>query len=175
MTKYRHLNLALYVRPICLLLCCALAAPHVTLAAALGTPRKVLVSGAAGVTTGGAPQGEVTRPDDPQAQARAEEKLAAAAGGTPLAKSPDERGGAPNRDEADRRTAGKNVSRGSTMKNAPASVLRRVVPAPEKSGAAVTANKPGAETPTLGNILGETPSPVFSVASGAATAPLAGK
>jgi Tol biopolymer transport system component len=170
MTKLRHLNLAPYVRLICLLLCCALVAPPVAISAAPGTPLRGWVSDAGGVTHGGLPQGEATMPDGPLAKARVEEKLAATAGPLPLAKSPDERGGNPNRDSANTPTGGKIVARGATAA-VPTRVMR-VVPAPENAAAAGAAAKPGAETPALRNILGEADSPVFSIASGAATAPL---
>ncbi|MCA1615167.1 MAG: pre-peptidase C-terminal domain-containing protein [Acidobacteria bacterium] len=53
----------------------------------------------------------------------------------------------------------------------PARVLR-VGPAPAQVAAAEVSAKAGAQTPALTNILGEDASPVFSIASGAATAPL---
>jgi len=171
MTKLRHLNLAPYVRLICLLLCCALVAPPVAISAALSTPPKGSVYDTAGLTHG-LPQVEATTPGGPQAKARAEEKLAATAGPAPLAKSPDERGGEPNPEPSNPRTGGRVVPRGAS-EAVPTRVLR-VGPAPEQMAAAEVSAKAGATTPALTNTLGEAASPVFSIASGAATAPLGG-
>jgi hypothetical protein len=124
------------------------------------------VSDAAGATRDGLTQGEATRPDGPQA--RAEEKLSAAAATAPLAKGSEGRGGEPNREHTNKRTGGAAVLRGASQL-VPARVVRRVVPAPEKVGAAEVAARAGA--PALTNILGEPVSPAFSIASGAASAP----
>jgi Tol biopolymer transport system component len=150
-------------------------APQVAISAALAAPLKNRASEAADVTRGVLTQGEATRPDGPQAQARAGEKLAAAAGAAPLAKGPDARGGALNSETDNKRAAGKPVARGASGAM-PTRVLR-VGPAPVKAAAARRAPapaEPGAAASAFGDAFGASASPVFSISSGAAAAPLEG-